>query len=1050
MAAGRSPPLTGRRRGRGRVRRWTRPPKGSQCSSSPRSPRPGGGGVEGEQPPLAPGTEVEVRVDADGFHGSWFEAVVVGFVPARGPRTPARYAASYAHLVSDDGGVLVEHFAPSHIRPRPPPPPPHSDDHLRALSPHDIVEAFHKDGWWSGIVLGGGGGGGVVTVAFPITREVIDFPRSLVRPRRDYVGGEWVPSEAAIALQPKQAVRVYQVGDKVEVRRDREVYGHSWFHAKVAKVIDRMSYLVEYSDLEKGEGEAVAKAVEYLHWRFIRPSEERSPRDCDFRIGPGAAVEAYCDGAWSPGVVRSVVGEGEYEVSVNGKTKEVVVTKVRELLQPQYKWNGKNWRIVSAKRHLRQQSMSGKSPSSPVDVFSSDDEHRHDTESSARRRSIKRSRKEFNATQQPEGMLPEDSEDVSHSEMNTPLSELCKSSGSNHSPKSCSDPSGMKKIQVLSKKIVSNCLVPVKGILDASTGHRIPQNESREDGIGKTMVNQEIISDMMLTNGQANTSACGTSMNEGYAMLSTKKFGKQKMALSRRYNPVRKARGGLLSVQQLHTKKIMPSELKRGKMRLIHALQDMNDPSDNIQLKGNSTSPSREIICALSVSSQCNTPSPLGKQIKAFDFVSREADSGSNTKFLILKKFARKKGSKESDSPHNSLDATSTVQPIRRKKAAGRLKGSSVERQLEGETHIQQQLNKALEDNLNANEVTNQELLPLTPPGFESVVNGKRSRDWNTDGFSEVNLNSSLFDEELTATINSICQDNHNRDAESDNVATEVAEISHLMEKSMLPLDCSVGHEVGGKVGQGSIQLHIGNSGSLPCTSDNAILRRCSFGGNSMVSDISKCQLTGQQAPFTKRSHVWSLFEEMDVFRKMPQQPHFLPLKHHPLGLREGMALGLMWSYTDAVDNISKLCITDSMEIFEDHIKTLTILEENGFSVQPLQQILTKLLQIRSDYTNSLRDGEKLKEQIADKAFAVSRVDALLDENDSAIAKLEQELGKLRWKGQKMSKKKEDEDAELSRLKAENNNAEEAHGDAKRQFDSIRAELRQHLAIDSQ
>lgn len=49
-----------------------------------------------------------------------------------------------------------------------------------------------------------------------------------------------------------------------------------------------------------------------------------------------------------------------------------------------------------------------------------------------------------------------------------------------------------------------------------------------------------------------------------------------------------------------------------------------------------------------------------------------------------------------------------------------------------------------------------------------------------------------------------------------------------------------------------------------------------------------------------------------------------------------------------------------------------------------------------------------------------------------------------------MSKKKEDEDAELSRLKAENNNAEEAHGDAKRQFDSIRAELRQHLAIDSQ
>jgi len=66
-------------------------------------------------------------------------------------------------------------------------------------------------------------------------------------------------------------------------------------------------------------------------------------------LAPGAAVEAYCDGAWSPGLVRRVVGDGEYEVSIVGKKAELLVTKVVELLKPQYKWNGKQWKIVTVK-----------------------------------------------------------------------------------------------------------------------------------------------------------------------------------------------------------------------------------------------------------------------------------------------------------------------------------------------------------------------------------------------------------------------------------------------------------------------------------------------------------------------------------------------------------------------------------------------------------------------------------------------------------------------------------------------------------------------------
>ncbi|KAL5204166.1 hypothetical protein ABZP36_009037 [Zizania latifolia] len=1005
--AGRSPVPSGRRRGRGRG--WSMTPRSLTSLSTALST------VVCAEPPLLPGTEVEVRVDDDGFHGSWFEATVEGFLPWRGPRTPARYTVSYTHLLADDSGsILIERFAPTHVRPR---PPPRSEAEPLALGLHDIVEAFHNDGWWSGIVLIVGDPD--VTVAFPITREVITFSPSLVRPRRDYVDGLWVPSEVTIAVHPKHAVRVYEVGDKVEVGRDRKVYGYSWFPATVAKVIDKMSYLVEYSDLE-GEGEVGGKAAEYLHWRFIRPAVEHSPRESDFQLGSGAAVEAYCDGAWSPGVVRRVVGEGEYEVSVDGKEGEVLVTKVPELLKPQYKWNGKSWRIVSAKRHhLRQQSISGKSPSSPVDVFSSDDECRHDTKSSAMKRSRKRSRKEV---EQLEVVLTEDSEHASCLEMNTPLSELRKSSENNHSLKSCSKLSGMDNFQVVSKKIVSNLLVQTNGILDASSGHSIPQNKSGENDIGNTVVNQEILSDTMLTTGQLNIPIFGTSADEGCATISTAKFRKQKAAFSRGYNVTQQREGMPLSVQQPQMKKVTPLKLKMGEMRSIQAIQGRNDPSEDSKRNR-----SMEIICALGASTQSNTLSPMGKQRKAFDAVSRQAGSGSNTTVFISKKLAKKKSFKELNSPHNSLDSSSTVKPIGRKKVAAKLKGSSVKRQLEGETHTKQHLNKTLEDALNTNEVINQQLLPLTPPGFETIVNGKRSCDRRADGLSETNIHSSLSDEELDVTINRIYQENHNVDAQTDNVAT-------------LSIDLSVEKD-GGKAGEGPIQSHLWNNGSLQCTTDNTILRSCSFGGSSMASDMSMCQFSSQQVPFVKSSPVWSLIEAMDVFQKVPQRPHFLPLKQISPALCEGVALGLMVSYASLVESIRKLRITDSMASFNENVNTLAYLEKNGFNVQSLLHSLTKLLQIKSDYTNSLGDREKLKEHILDKASAVSRIDALLDEKDNAIFKLEQELGSLRCEAQKIAKNKEDEAAELSRLKAEDSHAEEACGQAEQQFRSVLSEL---------
>ncbi|KAL5200852.1 hypothetical protein ABZP36_035206, partial [Zizania latifolia] len=66
-------------------------------------------------------------------------------------------------------------------------------------------------------------------------------------------------------------------------------------------------------------------------------------------------VKAFHNDGWWSGIVLAVSGPDvtvvfpitHMWVSVDGKEDGVLVMKVPDLLKPQYKWNGKNWRIVA-------------------------------------------------------------------------------------------------------------------------------------------------------------------------------------------------------------------------------------------------------------------------------------------------------------------------------------------------------------------------------------------------------------------------------------------------------------------------------------------------------------------------------------------------------------------------------------------------------------------------------------------------------------------------------------------------------------------------------
>jgi hypothetical protein len=298
-----------------------------------------------------------------------------------------------------------------------------------------------------------------------------------------------------------------------------------------------------------------------------------------------------------------------------------------------------------------------------------------------------------------------------------------------------------------------------------------------------------------------------------------------------------------------------------------------------------------------------------------------------------------------------------------------------------------------------------------------------------------------LLDKELDAMINMVCQGNRNADICTDTAATQVSKGSPLTNISILSLDHLVQQD-GSQVDEGSIALPLQSAESSELTTDNISLRRCSFSGSSIPSHLPFSQISGYQVPFVKCSPAWPIINAMDVFKKVPQQPHFHPLRQFMHGLREGMALGLMVSFANSVEAISKSSMADSIASFDEKIATLRLLKENGFNVEFLQRSLIRLLKIKHDHISYLTEKDQLKAQLLEKTTSLSQIDEQLDKKKQTIAKLEEELERARCEAQKIAKEKECGDEELSRLNAANSSIDEACAGAELQFQSILAELR--------
>lgn len=140
------------------------------------------------------GSKVEVSSDEDGFQNAWFAGFIcqAPISSSKNPSLKKRKKSSgsevwvqYDNLVTEkELKPLSEHVKASFIRPLPPPDGPH-----QKLEPNDVVDAFYKDCWWTGVVKAVIGDKYFVDFEKPPDTLVLE--RSNLRLHLDWVDGTW-------------------------------------------------------------------------------------------------------------------------------------------------------------------------------------------------------------------------------------------------------------------------------------------------------------------------------------------------------------------------------------------------------------------------------------------------------------------------------------------------------------------------------------------------------------------------------------------------------------------------------------------------------------------------------------------------------------------------------------------------------------------------------------------------------------------------------------------------------------------------------------------
>ncbi|KAG2272946.1 hypothetical protein Bca52824_067501 [Brassica carinata] len=287
--------------------------------------------------------EVEVCSEEEGFVGAWFRAVLEENPTKSGRK---RLRVRYITLLSDDGlSPLTEFVEQRFIRSI----PPEDMQNGVVLEEGTVVDADHRDGWWTGFVLKKKeGDDDRFLVYFDSPPDIIEFERSQLRAHLHWTGWKWVVPEK----EELDNSSVFRSGAMVEVCFVVENM-EQWFPALLVTEfedeIGEVKFIVKDFNqrLSCIGGEATPTTAVAAH--RVRPAPPPSSVGAYELL---QRVEVLRGSGWCRGLVRKILTDERYLVSLE-VTKEECVSKHSEL-RPLLVWENGNWHDESKQKTVKE------------------------------------------------------------------------------------------------------------------------------------------------------------------------------------------------------------------------------------------------------------------------------------------------------------------------------------------------------------------------------------------------------------------------------------------------------------------------------------------------------------------------------------------------------------------------------------------------------------------------------------------------------------------------------------------------------------------------
>uniref|UniRef100_A0A1J3HN01 Agenet domain-containing protein n=1 Tax=Noccaea caerulescens TaxID=107243 RepID=A0A1J3HN01_NOCCA len=171
---------------------------------------------------------------------------------------------------------------------------------------------------------------------------------------------------------------------------------------------------------------------------------------------------------------------------------------------------------------------------------------------------------------------------------------------------------------------------------------------------------------------------------------------------------------------------------------------------------------------------------------------------------------------------------------------------------------------------------------------------------------------------------------------------------------------------------------------------------------NSVVEkhvDVVKTPLAKESTmvlPFAKKSPCWKVLEAMEIFKFVPQRPHFIPLLENEEESREGEAIGAMVTFTGLLEKVNNLQVDDSVSAITRINECFDKLEKHGFDVTAPRSRVCKLLSIKESQGLALQELQVAEREIAEKDKKRRKCEENIEDVSRKILELQKQQALLK------------------------------------------------------